>query len=60
MFVGTLRDNLALAAPHATDAELSTALAAVGATGWVDSLPHGLDTVVGSGGTRSARPKPSK
>jgi ABC-type multidrug transport system fused ATPase/permease subunit len=50
VFVGTLRDNLALAAPHATDAELSTALAAVGATGWVDSLPHGLDTVVGSGG----------
>ena len=50
VFVGTLRDNLALAAPHATDAELSAALAAVGATDWVDSLPHGLDTAVGSGG----------
>jgi ABC-type multidrug transport system fused ATPase/permease subunit len=50
VFVGTLRDNLGLAAPHATDDELRGALGAVGATGWVASLPHGLDTVVGSGG----------
>jgi ABC-type multidrug transport system fused ATPase/permease subunit len=50
VFVGTLRDNLALAAAHADDNELRAALAAVGATGWLDSLPHGLDTVIGSGG----------
>ena len=50
VFVGTVRDNLALAAPHATDAEYRAAVAAVGATGWIDSLPAGLDTVVGSGG----------
>ena len=50
VFVGTVRDNLALAAPHATDAEYRAALEAVGATGWIDSLPAGLDTVVGSGG----------
>jgi ABC-type multidrug transport system fused ATPase/permease subunit len=50
VFVGTVRDNLALATPHATDAEYRAAVEAVGATGWIDSLPAGLDTVVGSGG----------
>jgi ABC-type multidrug transport system fused ATPase/permease subunit len=50
VFVGTLRDNLALAAPHASDNDLVAALAAVGATGWVESLPGGLDAGVGSGG----------
>jgi ABC-type multidrug transport system fused ATPase/permease subunit len=50
VFVGTLRDNLALAAPDAADGELRRALAAVDALAWVDELPHGLDTAVGSGG----------
>ncbi len=50
VFVGTLRDNLALAAPHATDDELRRALRAVDALDWVAELPDGLDTVVGSGG----------
>ncbi|HEX5994508.1 MAG TPA: ABC transporter ATP-binding protein [Jiangellales bacterium] len=50
VFVGTLRDNLALAAPDASDAQLRRALAAVDALEWVDELPDGLDTVVGSGG----------
>ncbi|HMG31427.1 MAG TPA: ABC transporter ATP-binding protein [Jiangellaceae bacterium] len=50
VFVGTLRDNLALAAPHADDDELRRALAAVEALRWADSLPDGLDTVIGSGG----------
>jgi ABC-type multidrug transport system fused ATPase/permease subunit len=50
VFVGTLRDNLALAKSHADDADLRAALAAVGATDWLGSLPRGLDTVVGSGG----------
>lgn len=50
VFVGTLRDNLALAAPDASDAELRRALAAVDALEWVEQLPDGLDTVVGSGG----------
>ena len=50
IFVGTLRDNLALAAPNAADADLRNALAAVDALDWVDELPDGLDTVVGSGG----------
>jgi ABC-type multidrug transport system fused ATPase/permease subunit len=51
VFVGTLRENLALAAPPgAGDAEIRGALDAVDALDWVDALPEGLDTVVGSGG----------
>ena len=51
VFVGTLRENLALAAPPgAGEADLRGALAAVDALEWVDALPEGLDTVVGSGG----------
>lgn len=51
VFVGTLRENLALAAPAgAGDEEIREALAAVDALDWVDALPEGLDTVVGSGG----------
>ena len=51
VFVGTLRENLALAVDHdASDDELWDALRAVDAAGWVADLPDGLDTVVGSGG----------
>jgi ABC-type multidrug transport system fused ATPase/permease subunit len=49
VFMGTLRDNLVLAKPAADEAELRAALSAVDALGWVDDLPSGLDTVVGSG-----------
>ncbi len=51
VFVGTLRENLALAAPPgAGDDEIRSALDAVDALVWADALPAGLDTVVGSGG----------
>jgi len=51
VFVGTMRENLALAAPPgATDADIWEALAAVDADEWVTALPQGMDTVVGSGG----------
>ncbi len=51
VFVGSLRENLALAAPPgATVDNLRDALAAVDALGWVDALPDGLETLVGSGG----------
>jgi ABC-type multidrug transport system fused ATPase/permease subunit len=50
VFVGTLRDNLALAVDEPVpDQRLLEALEAVDAREWVDSLPQGLDTVVGSG-----------
>ncbi|HZE39224.1 MAG TPA: ABC transporter ATP-binding protein [Stackebrandtia sp.] len=48
VFLGTVRDNLALANPDADDAAIVSALAAVDATDWLDGLPDGLDTVVGS------------
>jgi ABC-type multidrug transport system fused ATPase/permease subunit len=50
VFAGTLRDNLTLAAPDATDRELRDALAATGSAGLLDLSPDGLDTVVGTGG----------
>ncbi|NUR87368.1 MAG: ABC transporter ATP-binding protein [Nonomuraea sp.] len=50
VFKGTLRDNLLIARPSATDADVRGALAAVAALEWVDGLPGGLDTEVGSGG----------
>ncbi|MFJ9770932.1 ABC transporter ATP-binding protein [Kitasatospora sp. NPDC101157] len=57
VFVGTLRDNLRLAAPGADDTELRAALDAVDAGAWVDALPEGLDTEVGSGGTSLTPPQ---
>ncbi|WP_282791422.1 ABC transporter ATP-binding protein [Streptomyces sp. CC224B] len=52
VFSGTLADDLRLAAPEATDAALMDALRTVGAAGWVEALPEGLDTLVGEGGER--------
>jgi ABC-type multidrug transport system fused ATPase/permease subunit len=50
VFVGTIAENLRLAAPEASDSTLRSALAAVDALDWAVSLPDGLDTRVGSGG----------
>lgn len=50
VFVGSVADNLRLASPEASDDELRHALAAVDAADWVEALPDGLDTQVGSGG----------
>ena len=50
VFTGTLRENLAIAAPEADDERLLAALESVEAD-WARSLPEGLDTAVGSGGT---------
>ncbi|MCW2913892.1 MAG: ABC-type multidrug transport system, ATPase and permease component [Actinomycetia bacterium] len=48
VFRGTIRDNLLLARPEASDAEGRAALEAVDAWDWVSGL--GLDATVGSGG----------
>ncbi|HMJ00185.1 MAG TPA: ABC transporter ATP-binding protein [Gaiellaceae bacterium] len=50
VFVGTLADNLRLARPRASDAQLTEAFTAVDAIEWVEALPDGLETVVGAGG----------
>lgn len=52
VFVGTLRQNITLAKPHATDEEVWQALKAVDAFEWASALEMGLDTLVGSGGVR--------
>ncbi|MGW4963613.1 ABC transporter ATP-binding protein [Nonomuraea sp. NPDC004186] len=50
VFKGSLRDNLLIARPDASDAAVRQALEAVDALGWVLALPRGLETEVGSGG----------
>jgi ABC-type multidrug transport system fused ATPase/permease subunit len=52
VFDSTIRENLRLARPAATDAELESALQRAHLAGWVASLPDGLDTLVGEDGTR--------
>lgn len=58
LFHGTLRENLLLARPSASQDELSWAVEAAQLTGWVAGLKEGLDTHVGeravqlSGGER--------
>jgi ABC-type multidrug transport system fused ATPase/permease subunit len=50
VFVGTLAENLRLARPGASDADLAAALDAVDALEWAAALPDGLQTAVGAGG----------
>jgi ATP-binding cassette subfamily C protein len=50
VFAGTLADDLRLADPDASDAELEAALELVGALDWARALADGLATRVGAGG----------
>jgi ATP-binding cassette subfamily C protein CydC len=50
MFAGTLRSNVTLGRPDATDAEIGSALDASQLSTWVAALPAGLDTPVGEDG----------
>ncbi|MER5985880.1 ABC transporter ATP-binding protein [Streptomyces sp. NPDC001787] len=52
VFSGPIADDLRLAAPEAGDDRLMDALRTVGADGWAEALPDGLDTLVGEGGER--------
>lgn len=52
VFMGTVRENLTLAQPAATDEEITQALLATGAYSFVMTLPEGLDTEVGHGARR--------
>ncbi|QGH69478.1 ABC transporter ATP-binding protein [Pseudactinotalea sp. HY158] len=49
VFRGTVRDNVVLAREGAGDDAVIAALATVDAWRWVQALPGGLDTVLGSG-----------
>ena len=46
LFAGSVRDNVAFARPHATDAEVAAACALVGLDDLLQSLPDGLDSPV--------------
>ena len=52
VFDSTIRANLLLARPEASESELDLALRRVHLDGWVASLPDGLDTLVGEDGNR--------
>jgi len=52
VFDSTIRENLRLARPAATDDELEAALGRAHLADWVASLPDGLGTFVGEDGTR--------
>ncbi|WP_034802134.1 ABC transporter ATP-binding protein [Intrasporangium oryzae] len=49
VFIGTIRDNVVLAREGAPDEDVIEALRAVDAWEWVERLPEGLDTRLGSG-----------
>lgn len=50
LFSMSLRDNVAIGTPAATDDEVRAALTAAGAGGLLDELPDGLATMVGEAG----------
>jgi ATP-binding cassette, subfamily B, bacterial len=52
MFHRTLRDNIAFARPHATDAEIHQAAEAAHVTEFAGALPDGFDTMVGERGVK--------
>ncbi len=50
LFDGTVRENIVYGTPNVTDAALRDAVKAANATGFIDDLPKGLDTLLGAGG----------
>jgi ATP-binding cassette subfamily B protein len=48
LFQASLRDNLTFFDPHVADADLTAMLEALGLGGWLERLPHGLDTPISS------------
>ena len=50
LFSGTVRENLLMGNPDATDAQIREAIAMVSAEEVISHLEHGLDTDVGEGG----------
>src|SRR5690349_13666198 len=58
LFDATIRDNLRLARPDATDTELQDAAARARLLPWIRSLPRGWATPVGTGGGAPPRRRP--
>ena len=52
LFDTTIRENIRFGRPDASDVDVDRAVDELGLTGWLASLPDGLDTVVGERGGR--------
>jgi ABC-type multidrug transport system fused ATPase/permease subunit len=52
LFNGTIRENLLMGRPDASDAEVLAAAQAANAQGFIDRLPKGLDSIVGERGVK--------
>ena len=52
LFYGTVAENLRVASPEATQAELETACRAANAHDFIAALPRGYDTLIGERGVR--------
>ena len=52
LFHDSVKNNLLMARPEATDAELNEALAIANALTFVNELPQGMDTVIGDAGNK--------
>ena len=52
LFNGSIRENLLMGKPQATDAELWRAVDAANARGFIERLPSGLESVVGERGVK--------
>ncbi len=50
LFAGTLRQNISFARPDASELEIAQAAAAASVTSFAETLPLGLETVIGEGG----------
>ena len=50
LFYGTIRENIALGNPSATDTDITTAATRAYADGFINRLPHGYHTVIGERG----------
>jgi len=50
LFDSTIRANVLVGLPGATEEQIRSAVSRAGLAPWIDSLPNGLDTKVGDGG----------
>jgi ATP-binding cassette, subfamily B, bacterial len=51
LFSASVRENLTLFDEEIPDTRIATVLETLGLAGWLRELPHGLDTVLGPGGS---------
>lgn len=52
LFTGTVRENLQMASPHATQQQMERAARAAHILAWIQGLPQGFDSWLGEGGHR--------